>query len=111
MSFSTQIRTARRALILAAVLVTTLAHPLPAQEMAAIVQPLCPPGGLCGALVLVPDDRFDPLVQNMLAKQELARLPKDYRPLFLILPAPADSGLAEHQIRFLHQLLEQADQK
>ena len=74
-----------------------------------LVHPLCPAGGLCGGLVIVPDDRFDPLVQNLLAKRELGALPTDFYPLFIWMPTTEDPALVEHQIRFLHQLLKESE--
>jgi hypothetical protein len=70
------------------------------------VAPLCPGGTLCGALVLVPEDRFDPWVQRLLADQQLAGQPTRYLPVLIVVPTPPDRALEESQIRYLQQLLQ-----
>jgi ABC-type sugar transport system substrate-binding protein len=97
-----------RGLAVAAALVALLgslaAGSAGAQSVA--LAPLCPGGTLCGALVLVPEDRFDPWVQRLLAGHELAGQPTRFRPLLIVVPAPPDRALEESQIRYLEQLLQ-----
>jgi hypothetical protein len=95
----------RRRLGAAALLVAlALAGGDPSRGESVALHPICP-SGLCGALVIVPEDRFDPLVQQLFAREQLSMLPSRWQPLFIVMPQPSDPDVAEAQIRFLHQLL------
>ncbi len=58
------------------------------------------------ALVITSSDRFDPLVQKLMVKQQLAQHPIIDEPKFLVIPHEGDAELTEMQIRYLEKLLD-----
>ncbi|MEH6470102.1 MAG: hypothetical protein V7752_02520 [Halopseudomonas sp.] len=65
----------------------------------------------CGSgvsLVITDADRFDPLVQQLLLKQQLSGHPVIDSPRFVVIPTSSDAALTEMQIRYLEQLLSKA---
>ncbi len=58
------------------------------------------------ALVITSSDRFDPLVQKLMVKQQMADHPIIDEPKFLVIPHNGDAELTEMQIRYLEKLLE-----
>ena len=79
--------------------VTSSAHTDP------VVSPFCAPGsGFCAALLIVPEDRFNPLIQQLMLRDQLR--PTAFLPLFHPYPEGIDERLVEMQIQYLQQLLE-----
>ncbi|WP_210397885.1 hypothetical protein [Motiliproteus sediminis] len=67
----------------------------------------------CGGvdLVVTSADRFDPMVQQLLVKQQLSGHPVIEQPRFLVIPYRDDGYLTEAQIRYLEQLLSRASRR
>ncbi len=61
-------------------------------------------------LVIIAADRFDPLVQQLLMKKQLANLPVIDTPKYVVIPHHGDAELTEAQIRYLEQLLAEVEQ-
>ncbi|MEH6626434.1 MAG: hypothetical protein V7739_08315 [Motiliproteus sp.] len=61
------------------------------------------------ALVVTSSERFDPLVQRLMAKHQLAQHPVIDEPKFLVIPHEGDAELTEMQIRYLEKLLDKVD--
>lgn len=57
-------------------------------------------------LVVFPDRRFDPIVQQLMARDELRALPIGSSGVLYLYPVDQDPGLLEAQIRYLQQLLD-----
>jgi len=57
-------------------------------------------------LVVFPDQRFDPLVQQLLAREEMRSLPIGSSGVLYLYPVHQDPSLLEAQIRYLQQLLD-----
>ena len=56
--------------------------------------------------VIRPDDRFDPLIQRLMARADLRAMPIGETGLLYLAPVVEDPYQRELQIRFLHDLLE-----
>ncbi len=61
-------------------------------------------------LVITDADRFDPLVQQLLLKQQLAKHPVIDKPKFVVIPHNGEAELTEAQIRYLERLLAEAEE-
>lgn len=94
------------AVTLTATLITLVARAEPVQGLR-IAERSC--GGV--DLVVTSADRFDPLVQQLLVKQQLSGHPVIDQPRFLVIPYRDDGYLTEAQIRYLEQLLSRASQR
>jgi len=73
-----------------------------------VTPPDCGRGGV--SLVVTAADRFDPLVQQLLLKQQLSGHPVIDQPRFLVIPYRDDGSLTEAQIHYLERLLRRANQ-
>ncbi|WP_421863378.1 hypothetical protein [Motiliproteus sp.] len=65
----------------------------------------------CGtgvSLVITGEDRFDPMVQQLLLKQQMSGHRLVDKPRFLVIPYDGDAELTEVQIRYLEMLLSKA---
>ncbi|WP_027857758.1 hypothetical protein [Marinobacterium jannaschii] len=56
-------------------------------------------------MVITSEERFDPLVQQLLVKQQLTRHRYISEPQFLVIHNGEEQSLSEGQIRYLEQLL------
>ena len=56
--------------------------------------------------VIRPDDRFDPMIQRLMARGDLRAMPIGESGLLYLAPVVEDPYQRELQIRFLHDLLE-----
>jgi len=62
--------------------------------------------GFGGVIVVVTsEERFDPLVQQLLVKKQLDQHPHLSEPLFMVIHNSEEYRLTEMQIRYLEQLL------
>jgi len=61
----------------------------------------------CGgvSVVITADDRFDPMVQQLLTQKQLDRHKHVSDPMFVVLPGGDEQRLTESQIRYLETLL------
>jgi len=60
---------------------------------------------VCTSFSLVPDDRFDPFVQHLLVRQQIAALPLRAQITSFYLPYPSDTrSIEEIQIRYMDEL-------
>jgi hypothetical protein len=67
---------------------------------------VCAPRPLvCMGVASKPDSRFDPLIQQLLVKQQLDAQPKGWSVIFLYVPDTNTRELEEIQIRLLAELL------
>ncbi|RDE24552.1 hypothetical protein DV711_02895 [Motiliproteus coralliicola] len=65
----------------------------------------------CGtgvSLVITGEDRFDPMVQQLLLKQQMSGHRLVDKPRFLVIPYDGEAELTEVQIRYLEMLLSKA---
>jgi len=60
-------------------------------------------------LVITSVDRFDPLVQQLLLKKQLAQHPVIDQPRFVVIPHEGEAELTEMQIRYLERLLDELE--
>ena len=93
---------------LGALLGTATATDAAAAHPAALA-PGVPPGlgwQLREGFVVHAEDRFDPMIQRLMAEQSLKALPLRGGQLFYIVPVDADPRLEEMQIRYLEILLD-----
>lgn len=65
-------------------------------------------GAPLAGLVIFPDQRFDPLVQQLLAREEMRALPIGSSGVLYLYPVTQDPSLLEAQIRYLDQLLQRS---
>lgn len=63
----------------------------------------------CGgvSMVITAEDRFDPMVQQILTQKQLDKHPRMDKPSFVVLPSGDEQRLTESQIRYLETLLRQ----
>jgi len=63
----------------------------------------------CGgvSMVITAEDRFDPMVQQILTQKQLDKHPRMDKPSFVVLPSGDEQRLTEAQIRYLETLLRQ----
>jgi hypothetical protein len=67
---------------------------------------VCAPKPLvCMGVASNPDARFDPLIQQLMVKQQLDAQPKGWSVIFLYVPDSNTRELEEMQIRLLEELL------
>jgi hypothetical protein len=59
-------------------------------------------------IVILPEQRFDPFVQGLLARRELRALPIGSSGVLYLYPVTQDPSLLEAQIRYLDQLLQRS---
>jgi len=61
----------------------------------------------CGgvSVVITGEDRFDPMVQQLLTQKQLDRHNHVQDPVFVVLPSGDEQRLTESQIRYLETLL------
>ena len=64
------------------------------------------PRGDFAGVVIRPDDRFDPLIQRLMARADLRAMPIGETGLLYLAPVVEDPYQRDLQIRFLHDLLE-----
>lgn len=69
----------------------------------------CGGSGSGVSLVITHADRFDPLVQQLLLKQQLSGHPVIDSARFLVIPTDSNAVLTQTQIRYLEMLLSNAD--
>lgn len=62
---------------------------------------------LSPALIVLADQRFNPVVQRLLAREELKALPIGDTGVIFVIPVYEDPLLEEMQIRYLKELLDQ----
>lgn len=61
------------------------------------------------ALIILADQRFNPVVQRLLAREELKALPIGDARVIFVIPVYEDPMLEEMQIRYLKELIDQLE--
>lgn len=83
-----------------------------AQELTPATHVICTPQPLiCTTIAASSKDRFEPLVQHLLVRQQLEAQPKGWQMIYLYVPAMDPRALEELQIRFLDELLARKNEK
>lgn len=59
-------------------------------------------------LVITSEDRFDPMVQQLMVQQQMSGHRRLDKPRFVVIPYDGDAELTELQIRYLETLLSKA---
>jgi hypothetical protein len=91
-------------------LAAALTHPAPLPS-ALVAGASGPDWHLREGFIVHARDRFDPMIQRLMAEQSLKALPLRGGQLFYIVPVSVDPRLEEMQIRYLEMLLDhQADE-
>lgn len=79
----------------------------PAASVTPPVHVICTPQPLiCTTIAAESNDRFQPLVQHLLVRQQLESQPRGWQMIYIYLPTMDPRALEELQIRFLDELLQ-----
>ena len=97
----------RRHLVTGLLLAATLGSSASAQP--GLLRPVVPV--VDAGLIVLAEQRFNPLVQRLMAEQSLRALPLYGGQLFYLVPVAADRGNEEMQIRYLEVLLRERGQR
>ena len=94
----------QRAVLGAAAL--AMAGAAPADEQKTPVHVICTAQLICTSIVAGSKDRFDPLIQQLLARGQLDSQPRGWQLLYIYVPDADTQSLEELRIRFLDELLQ-----
>ena len=78
----------------------------PADEQKTPVHVICTAQLICTSIIAGSKDRFDPLIQQLLARGQLDAQPRGWQLLYIYVPDADTQSLEELRIRFLDELLQ-----